>query len=82
MRRANGISNAGVRLGNASTAVREVGLRAAATETSSSRGPEALQGLACRRELELAEEPNFVLELDAELLEGAPTGFGHQRQRV
>ena len=80
IRRANGISNAGGRLGNASTAVREVGLRA--TGTSSSRGLEALQGLAGRRELEIAEEPHLVLQLDAVLLECAPPRFGHQRERV
>jgi hypothetical protein len=60
--------------------VRDAGLRG--TETSSSRGAEALQLLARRRELEVAEEAQLVLELDAELLERPSSRLGHQRERV
>src|SRR5207302_10838536 len=43
---------------------------------------EALQGLARRRQLEVAGEADLTLQLDAELLQRPSPGFGHQRERV
>src|SRR5215204_532510 len=67
-------------LGSGRTAVRDVGGWAAGTQPSSVSGPEALQRLADRRELEAAQQAHFVLELDAELFERPPAGLGHKRQ--
>src|SRR5215510_4947390 len=78
----SGSASGASRLGRASTAAREAGLRDAGTQPSSARGPEALQCLAGRRELQPTDEPNLVNELDAELLEGATTSFDHERERV
>src|SRR5881397_511473 len=70
------------RLGRASTAAREAGLRDAGTKPSSARRPEALQALAGGRQLETADEADLVHELDPELLERAAAGLGHQRESI
>src|SRR5512141_586285 len=51
-----------------------------AMRLTSPRGPAVLP--AERRQLERPQEHDLVLELDAVLLRSAPTGLGHQRNRV